>query len=185
MKPTLRITGGTYRGRRVICPPGEIRPTMDRMRESLFAILGDLDGASFLDLFAGSGIVSLEAASRGAAPVVAVERDRRKREVIERNLVIAGSTITLYLSPVERFLARRGDPFNYIYLDPPFAYPDKASLLRRVASSSCAAAGTIIMIHHPGDLTEGDSGAVSAITHVDRRRYGGSHLDFYRLINDR
>ena len=65
---TMRITGGRYCGRKVIIPQGEleIRPAMDRMRESLFAILGPLDGISFCDLFSGSGCVGLEAASRGA-----------------------------------------------------------------------------------------------------------------------
>ncbi len=71
----MRITGGTIRGRRVVCPPGVIRPAMDRMRESMFSILGPLDGFSFLDLFTGSGLVGLEAWSRGARPVVLVEKD--------------------------------------------------------------------------------------------------------------
>ncbi len=66
----MRITGGFYKGRTVVCPPGVIRPAMDRMRESLFAILGDLTGTSFLDLYAGSGVVGIEAASRGADVVI-------------------------------------------------------------------------------------------------------------------
>jgi 16S rRNA (guanine966-N2)-methyltransferase len=53
----MRITGGEYRGRIVKCPPGVIRPAMDRMRESLFSILGNLEGKSFLDIFSGSGVV--------------------------------------------------------------------------------------------------------------------------------
>ena len=65
----MRITGGLYRGRGIKCPPGVIRPAMDRMRESLFAVLGNITGCSFLDLFSGSGIVGIEAASRGAASV--------------------------------------------------------------------------------------------------------------------
>ena len=57
----MRITGGKYRGRRIVCPPGVIRPAMDRMRESLFSILGNLEGISFLDLFSGSGLVGEKA----------------------------------------------------------------------------------------------------------------------------
>ena len=64
----MRITGGTLCGRRIEMPDGIIRPAMDRMRESVFAILGDLSGRSFLDIFSGSGIIALEAASRGADP---------------------------------------------------------------------------------------------------------------------
>jgi 16S rRNA (guanine966-N2)-methyltransferase len=74
----MRITGGQYRGRVVKCPPGVIRPAMDRMRESLFSILGSLEGMSFLDMFSGSGVVGLEAASRGAKPVHVVEKDFKK-----------------------------------------------------------------------------------------------------------
>ena len=82
----MRITGGKYCRRNVVCPPGVIRPAMDRMRESLFSILGDLSGLSFLDLFSGSGCVAIEAASRGAEPIHLVEMDRGKRETIEKNL---------------------------------------------------------------------------------------------------
>ena len=70
----MRVTGGRYRGRTVKCPKGVIRPAMDRMRESLFNILGNISGESFLDLFSGSGVVGIEAASRGAEPVVLVEK---------------------------------------------------------------------------------------------------------------
>ena len=78
----MRITGGQYVRRNIICPPGIIRPAMDRMRESLFSILGPLDGTSFLDLFSGSGCVAIEAASRGASPIHLVEGDRGKKETI-------------------------------------------------------------------------------------------------------
>ena len=85
---TMRITGGKYCGRKVIIPNGEleIRPAMDRMRESLFAILGPLDGVSFCDLFSGSGCVGLEAASRGAKLVHLVEMDRAKKAMNCRGL---------------------------------------------------------------------------------------------------
>ena len=82
----MRITGGLYSGRRIVCPPGVIRPAMDRMRESVFAALGDLSGESFLDLYSGSGIIAIEAASRGASMVHLVESDRRKMPVLKQNL---------------------------------------------------------------------------------------------------
>ena len=82
----MRITGGKYCRRNVVCPPGVIRPAMDRMRESLFSILGDLTGCSFLDLFSGSGCVAIEAASRGASQIHLVEMDRGKKATIEKNL---------------------------------------------------------------------------------------------------
>jgi 16S rRNA (guanine(966)-N(2))-methyltransferase RsmD len=82
----MRITGGTLKGRRIEVPRGIIRPAMDRMRESIFAVLGDLSGLSFLDIFSGSGIIALEAASRGAGPVEAVEMDPHKRKTLIKNV---------------------------------------------------------------------------------------------------
>ena len=105
----MRITGGVYRGRKVQCPKGLIRPAMDRMRESMFSILGSLEGSSFLDLFSGSGLVGIEAASRGASPVILVEMDRKKRPVIERNIGMVESEIQLVMMPVERFFKRGSD----------------------------------------------------------------------------
>ena len=84
----MRITGGTLKNRQVQCPKGIIRPAMDRMRESLFAILGDLGGKSFLDLFTGSGMCGLEAYSRGAYPVVLVEKDKDKFPILLKNAAL-------------------------------------------------------------------------------------------------
>ncbi len=81
----MRVTGGKYLSRQVKCPKGVIRPAMDRMRESIFSILGNIDDKSFLDLFSGSGIIGIEAASRGASPVYFVEKDKIKKKVIHDN----------------------------------------------------------------------------------------------------
>ena len=123
----MRITGGCYRGRKVACPSGIIRPAMDRMRESMFSILGDLGGLSFLDLFAGSGVVALEALSRGAARTTLVEKDAGKRRTIMKNLTIAEDVsgtkpATLVIRPVERFLRPGMERFDVIHLDPPLSH---------------------------------------------------------------
>ena len=100
----MRITGGIYRGRRIDCPPGVIRPAMDCMRESLFSILGDLSGESFLDLFSGSGCVGIEAASRGAATVHLVEKDKLKLATIKANIsFVKDCDIKVFLTDVMRF----------------------------------------------------------------------------------
>jgi 16S rRNA (guanine966-N2)-methyltransferase len=174
----MRISGGELRGRRVICPPGVIRPAMDRMRESMFSILGSLGGLSFLDLFSGSGLVGLEAWSRGARPVVLVERDRGKRRDILQNLEGLHPVPVLRLEPVERFVARNRTAFDIVYLDPPFSYPHKLDLLRRLAGSASLAPGARILIHAPTRerLEVTDSG----LTEDDRRAYGGSTVYFLR-----
>src|SRR5512135_90816 len=102
----MRIIAGRYKGRRLQVPPGDVRPAMDRMRVSLFGILGDLEGSSFLDLFSGSGAVGIEAASRGASPVYLVERNPRAKEVLLRNTAFVETEIVLRLFPAEIFLRR-------------------------------------------------------------------------------
>ena len=84
----MRITGGTLKGRIIKCPDGIIRPAMDRMRESVFAILGDLSEKSFLDLFSGSGTIAIEAVSRGSKDVELCEKDRIKTKTVLENVSI-------------------------------------------------------------------------------------------------
>ena len=173
----MRITGGVLAGRRVACPPGVIRPAMDRMRESVFSILGDLDGCSFLDLFSGSGVVALEALSRGAAPVTAVERDGRKRSVMLSNFRISSVQPRLIIAPVERFVATCRDRYDVVFLDPPFDYPYKADLIERIARRGTVAPGGRLVIHHPrSDHLPSETGALVA---SDDRRYGNSMVRIY------
>ena len=111
----------------------EIRPAMDRMRESVFAVLGDLTGLSFLDLFSGSGIIALEASSRGASPVACVEKDPGKFMLLLRNVSIAENRIECRSMPVERFLLRNKASFSVVFLDPPFSL----SLSERASRQPC------------------------------------------------
>jgi 16S rRNA (guanine966-N2)-methyltransferase len=122
-----RIIGGTAGGRRLRTPAGEAtRPTSDRVREALFsaleAALGTLTGRAFLDLYAGSGAVGLEAASRGATPVVAVESDRRTARLVEANARAVGLAVIVRSQPVARVLAGSADPgpFDVVFADPPY-----------------------------------------------------------------
>lgn len=162
-----------------MCPPGIIRPAMDRMRESMFAVLGPLESESFLDLFSGSGLVGLEAWSRGARPVVLVEKDRGKRRGILANLKDLNPSPVLRLEPVERFVARNRSEFDVVYLDPPFAYPHKRDLLQRLAASRSVGVGTRVLIHAPKQ--EDLSDLPSRLEAVDRREYGGSAVTFFRV----
>ena len=129
----LRIIGGSWRGRRLRFPAGAlIRPTPDRVRETLFNWLGArVTGARCLDLFAGSGALGLEALSRGAAHVTFVEHDTVAARELQATLAAWGASD----AQVERgdalaFLARRARPFDIVFLDPPFA----AGLLAEAAA---------------------------------------------------
>ena len=172
----MRITGGKYRGRKITCPPGEIRPAMDRMRESLFSILGNMEGDSFLDLFSGSGVVGIEAASRNASPVVLVEKDFKKKNVILGNISFVEEDISLTLSPVERFLERTAQRFDIVYLDPPFAYKKKDTLLNTIGSRKILSDEGICVIHMPAEDKSPEN--VENLSVTDERKYGRSRLYF-------
>ena len=177
----MRITGGELAGRRVAVPPGVIRPAMDRMRESLFSILSPFEGTSFLDLFAGSGIMSIEAISRGATQATLVERDKGKRKVIEQNLTLLQETACpsprMIFGPVEVFISRCRDPFDVVYLDPPFDYRFKADLIKRIAKRPMLEPDSRVVIHYPsGDSLPETAGPLRM---VDERSYGRSLVRFY------
>ncbi len=175
----LRITGGTLKGRRVEVPSGdlEIRPAMDRMRESVFSALGPLDGMSFLDLFSGSGVVALEAYSRGAYPVSCVERDRAKLSALIRNVSMAERRIDCHCVPVERFVLRCEARYSVVFCDPPFPYAYKADLVRSIADRGLVEPGGRLLIHYPsGDaLPERHADLVTA----EEREYGRSIVRVY------
>jgi 16S rRNA (guanine966-N2)-methyltransferase len=127
----MRIVAGVARGRRLEVPRGgTVRPTADRVREALFSSLQPrLAGAHVLDLFAGAGGLGLEAASRGAARVVLVERDPRVLEVLRRNVATVGvEGVEVHAGEVRRLL-RAGalaGPFDLVLVDPPYDLPDEA-----------------------------------------------------------
>lgn len=130
----MRIVAGSARGRRIEAPPGEgTRPTLDRVRESIFNSLGSLgavEGATVLDLFAGSGAMGLEALSRGAAHVTFVESDRRATGVIRRNLDHLGfaDRASVVVADVMDHL-RRGPRVDLALCDPPYAFDAWEALL--------------------------------------------------------
>ena len=118
-----RIVAGVAGGRRLTVPPGRrTRPTSERAREGLFSSLGDLAGARFLDLYAGSGAVGLEALSRGAETATLVEQDAGALRVLRANAAALGlSGADVRGSSVERFLDDPGEPYDVVFLDPPYA----------------------------------------------------------------
>ncbi len=178
----MRITGGKLKGRIVNCPDGIIRPAMDRMRESVFAILGDLSGKSWLDLFSGSGTIAIEAVSRGASSVQLCEKDKLKTKQILQNVSMTekecGVKIACHFVSVELFLKRCRDKFDYIFLDPPFPYKFRAQLLQTISERKLLNPNGTVLIHYPSEdalLDEIDSLILS-----DKRIYGRSIVNFYK-----
>lgn len=178
----MRITGGRYRGRTITCPPGIIRPAMDRMRESLFSILGPLDGDSFLDLFSGSGLVGIEAASRGADPVHLVEMDRGKRKVILDNISMVESEIRLYMLRAQKFIKTAHRNYSIVYADPPFPMNGKQKFTEDLSRSGVVAPQGIFIIHFPAEDKWEET--VGKFTCIDERKYGRSILRFFRYTEE-
>jgi len=175
----VRVTGGMYKGRNISCPPGVIRPAMDRMRESLFAVLGSLEGLSFLDLYAGSGIVGIEAASRGAVEVVFVEKDPRKRSVLSRNVRLVAQGAELSFMPVERYVRSTRRRFDLIFLDPPYNQPGTLEVLQTISARGLLRPAGRVITHMPRE--EPPPQEVGALVLVDRRTYGRAVLSFYAV----
>jgi len=121
----MRITAGAMRGRVITVPnvPG-LRPTPSKVRQALFNILGSVDGFRILDLFAGSGIMALEALSRGAASATSIEQDRRAVKALQqsRDTLNISDQWVIQTGSVEQGLARlAGKAFDLIFADPPYA----------------------------------------------------------------
>jgi 16S rRNA (guanine966-N2)-methyltransferase len=178
-----RLISGSGGGRRLATPKGRgTRPTSDRTREGLFSSLtslrGDLAGLSFLDLYAGSGAVGLEAASRGAGPVTLVERDARVARIIRANVAaVAAAGVAVIEAKVERFLEGDPTPYDVVFLDPPYADPVDA-ILDRIATGGWLAPSAIVCVERASrDATlEWPAG----ITAVRSRRYGDTTLWYGR-----
>jgi 16S rRNA (guanine966-N2)-methyltransferase len=117
----VRIVGGARKGARIFAPKGaSTRPTSDRVREAIFAILGSVEGAHVLDLFAGSGALGLEALSRGAASATFVEPEPTAVKAIERNLEKLGLEGRLVRSDAARYIARTSERYGVVFVDPPY-----------------------------------------------------------------
>jgi 16S rRNA (guanine966-N2)-methyltransferase len=147
-----RITGGSLGSRKLRSPKGtQVRPTPGRVKESLFSILMNrLDGAAVLDLFAGTGAIGFEAASRGAARVVAVEGQRDVANAIEEAVkqLGIGDVVTVFPAPAERALYRLEGPFDIVYLDPPYADPVPLQLFRLMLERKLLAPEAIVVYEH-------------------------------------
>lgn len=149
-----RIIAGVARGRRLAVPPAGTRPTSDRVREALFsaltARLGAWAGARVLDLYAGTGALGLEAASRGAAHVLLVEKDRRAIEVLRANVAATGLTAAEVRAGDVGQVLRSGptQPYDVVLADPPYAMTAREldDQLRVLAAGGWLADGTVVVV---------------------------------------
>ena len=179
----MRIIAGALKGRRLEAPdwPG-LRPTSDKLRETLFNVFAPrIDGARFLDGFAGTGAVGIEALSRGAAHVTFVERDARAVRLIEKNIGRAGLSadrhviIRAELTGGVRRLA--GQRFDLVFLDPPYGAAELSDAL--TAIEPLVGPETLLVIEHAKrDVAPAESGSLACVREIVS---GDSTLAFYRV----
>ena len=172
----MRIVAGEWRGRRIEAPPGRsTRPTADRVRETLFAMLasrlGAFDDLRVADLFAGSGALGFEALSRGAAEAVFVESDPVAAASIRRNADSLGAGGRVRILAGSALALVRCDPFDLVFADPPYAPGAGSDIVRAVLHSDWLARGGWMSVETGRDEQLDPSGlAVDAVRDVGRAR---------------
>lgn len=176
----IRITAGTLRGRRIPVPPDDVRPTSERARQAFFNIVADrIHGARFLDLFAGSGIFSFEAFSRGAKECVAIDLSRKHTAAIEKAAKALDAPIRTVTSDVLKGITRLGgDVFDVIYADPPYAYAHYGDLLMNIDQNVSLGDGALVAIEHRR-RTEPFAAKPTKLQFSRRAEYGEVWISFF------
>jgi 16S rRNA (guanine966-N2)-methyltransferase len=177
----MRVISGSLGGRDLGSVPDGVRPTGDRVRESLFSILGSVHGMRVLDLFAGTGALGLEAFSRGAKSVVFVERSRRVASALRSRIQNLGleEGDSLRVMAIEarkgirRLSLERAATFDLVFMDPPYAEDDRADTLETLFSSAILSDETMVVV-------EGPKGhpvpPVTGLRVLEERHYGDTTL---------
>lgn len=187
----MRIIAGTYRGLHLKTLKGRnLRPTSDQLRETLFDVLGPrVAGSAFLDAYAGSGAVGLEALSRGAREVVFIEHHRPAAELIRKNLgsLKVETGFRLLTCPVltgfER-LAEEGAKFDFLFLDPPYdTIREYHTALRQLARLQILAPAAVVIAEHSRHVALEE--AYGQLHRTRLLRHGDAQLGFYRIEPDR
>lgn len=184
----MRIVSGIYKGRKLLAPKGlKTRPTSERVREAVFSMLyGRVEDAAFLDLFAGSGAVGLEAVSRGATHATFVESDREALRCLEKNIaaleaedqasIVKGDAIQ-----VLKKMSKQEKSFDIIYADPPYdkgqalKTPDSLLVLKVCDTSGVLKNGGVLFIEERMPFDELHA-SLNRLTYQGCRRYGQSHV---------
>ncbi len=183
----MRIVGGIWRGRSLAAlgkgaPAEHLRPTADRVRESLFNVIGhgchvDFEGCHVLDLFAGTGALGLEALSRGAAEAVFVDSGRAAGRLIAANIAALGAEGRLIARDAARLGANPGVPCGLVFLDPPYGKGLGAPALAAAVAGGWVAPGALVVWEESAPQV-----APEGFRAVDTRRYGDTHVTFLEAL---
>jgi len=177
----MRITTGKYHNRKLFMPHG-IRPTQDKVRKAIFDILGDVEGLSFLELYAGSGAVGFEALSRGVSQLTMVECSHNSVLAIKKNIaLLKASSCNLYYLEAEKaikLLSRDKKSFDIIFLDPPYHEEMAKKILHTLEGYDILAPNGLIVAQHP--KTELLSEPSPNFSLIKEAKYGDTWLSIFR-----
>jgi 16S rRNA (guanine966-N2)-methyltransferase len=179
----MRIIAGKFRGRRLVnFNADHIRPTTDRVKESIFNKLqGYVEGARVLDLFSGTGNLTCESISRGAVSVDSVELSKRSIDIIRKNLreLEIEDQVQIHADDVLKFLKRyQGEPYDLILVDPPFTEKLADSVLTLLAKSAVLGPDSVVMIESSSH--ENVQEHYEGLERTDERDYGDKRVTFWR-----
>ncbi len=181
----MRVIGGYLKGRHLVSfQAAHIRPTTDRVKESLFNILrNDMDGAMVLDLFAGTGSLGIEAISRGAARAVMVEKHRQSLQIIQKNLQALELSEQIEVLPFDvfKYLKTSDYAFDLAFIDPPFTQALAHDVMTALSQSAAGRPGALIAIESA--KKEHIEDEYSHIKLLDRRHFGDKCLSIFRKEN--
>jgi len=176
----LRVIAGKIKGLRIECPPGEIRPMTSMVREALFDILMDCTDYQVLDLFSGSGAISIEAFSRGAISSDLVELDRGKRETIIKNLEHAKFTNgRLFVNDVISFCNQTMNKYDLIVIDPPYLWDKKGEIIKIISDKRLLKDDGILVMQLP--KKDQIATNIGDLISYNIRNYGLNSLHFFKL----
>ena len=166
------ITGGKYKGRKVLAPDEKItRPTLSKVRmgvfNTLFSIIGEFEGKTFLDVFGGSGIMGLEALSRGFDDVLVFEKNPKSAQIIKKNYASLGLTPNLKIGDSLKLIGKIEQDYDVIYIDPPYMSGIYENIFEKIQSNS------IIIAEHSEDIN------TKNFTLLKEKNYGGKRVSFY------
>ncbi len=179
----MRVISGSLKGRKLKFKGERIRPTSERVRESVFNILGmGLDELAVLDLYAGTGAMGIEALSRGAHRAVFVDASREAARLIKDNLksvqvMDRAILMTKKAGPAIKLLAADGERFDLVFMDPPYGAGETERLLNLLAELDVLKEGAVVVAEHgSGEKIEDEYGSLAR---TDARVYGGTAVSFF------
>ena len=172
------ITGVKYKGRKVQAPDENItRPTLSKVRQgvfnTLYSLIGEFENKSFLDLFGGSGVMGLEALSRGFEKVLVFEKNPKVAHILKKNYSTLGLQANLRIGDSMKLIEKADENFDIIYIDPPYyseIYEQIFECLNKLDLKN-----TIIIAEHSEDLK------VEKFELIKEKNYGGKRVSFFKL----